>query len=126
MIEINNLTGSRINNKRLKKIAESVFKKESVNCQKVKKTISVAFVGKDAIKELNRKYRKKNKATDELSFRYSKDCGELVICPDLTKDIARSLVHGILHLLGYDHEKSKKNAEEMQKKEEYYLSRLKN
>jgi rRNA maturation RNase YbeY len=34
-------------------------------------------------------------------------------------------VHGILHLLGYDHEKSKRQAEEMEKKQEKYLSKIK-
>lgn len=42
------------------------------------------------------------------------------------KELARVLIHGILHLLGYNHEKGEKEAEEMEKKEEYYLSEVQN
>lgn len=62
--------------------------------------------------------------------------GEIIICPEVVKENAEKygvpakyemtkvFVHGILHLLGYDHEKSKAKADEMEKKQEYYLSNL--
>ena len=62
------------------------------------------------------------------------ELGEIVICPQevkknaqrfnsaFKKELVRVLIHGILHLLGYDHEKGKKEAEKMSEKEEYYLS----
>lgn len=62
--------------------------------------------------------------------------GEVVICLKevkknarrfgytFEKELARVLIHGILHLLGYDHEKTKKEAKKMREKEEYYLSRI--
>jgi len=62
--------------------------------------------------------------------------GEIVICLRevkknakrfsliFEKELARVLIHGILHLLGYNHEKSEKEAEKMRKKEEYYLKLL--
>ncbi|MBU4298558.1 rRNA maturation RNase YbeY [Patescibacteria group bacterium] len=60
--------------------------------------------------------------------------GELVIClrevkknakryeTTFEKELTKVLIHGTLHLLGYDHEKSEQEAERMRKKEEYYLS----
>jgi ssRNA-specific RNase YbeY (16S rRNA maturation enzyme) len=40
-------------------------------------------------------------------------------------ELSGVLIHGILHLLGYNHEKSEIEAEKMKEKEEYYLLRLK-
>ena len=60
--------------------------------------------------------------------------GEIVICPEIVRENAKKygvtikyetmkmFVHGILHLLGYDHEKSKEEAEIMEKKQEKYLT----
>ena len=86
------------------------------------------------MKELNKKYRRKNRETDVLSFPGEKE-GEVIICPSVVKknaknfgssfksELVRILIHGILHLLGYDHEKSKKEAIKMEKKQAYYLAR---
>lgn len=147
MIEINNLTTNIVDEKFLEKVAEIVLKGE----KKEKADLSVALVGQGRIRELNKKYRGKNRATDVLAFPESKvllekprvgpikkiqGLGEIVIClrevrknakkfgSTFEKEIARVLIHGILHLLGYDHEKSKVEAETMQKKEEDYLSQL--
>ena len=141
MIEINNLTATIVDKKFLKGIAEKVLKGEN----KKKEYLSVAFVKKKRIRELNKKYRKEDRATDVLSF--SKDSysafkipgsieglGEIIICPEiikknakrynstLKKELARVLIHGILHLLGYEHEEGGKDADKMRKKEEFYLS----
>ena len=109
------------------KIAKIVLNKE-----KKKLSLSVALVRPTRIKELNKKYRKKNKATDVLSFLYG-DSGEIVICLKKVKEnakkfgfsfkeeIARVLIHSVLHLLGYEHQ-SKKKAKTMEKKENYYLN----
>jgi probable rRNA maturation factor len=132
MIEINNLTKERINKKEFEKISEMVL-----NGEKNKKAeISLAIVDSRKIKTLNKKYRKKDKATDVLSFQYdvpslwNKDfLGEIIICPKQVKKNAREmnkvLIHGILHLLGFDHEKNNKEAKIMQKKEDFYLSKIK-
>ena len=40
------------------------------------------------------------------------------------KELAKVLIHGILHILGYDHEKTKSEAEEMELKENKYLSKV--
>ncbi len=110
-----------------------VEKKENFN-------ISIALVGRKAIKNLNRIYRRKNKATDVLSFgRNNKrkdpfeNFGEVVICLDevetnaksvnvsFREELKRVLIHGTLHLLGYDHEQGAKAVNHMFLRQEYYL-----
>ncbi|MDD5145143.1 MAG: rRNA maturation RNase YbeY [Candidatus Pacebacteria bacterium] len=138
MIEINNLTKERIDKKALIKAAEGVLKKE----KKSGLDLSIALVGQSRIKELNKIYRKKDKPTDVLSFSYYdslghspvSEAGEIVICLSEVKKNAKKsgissqrelihiLIHGVLHVLGHDHEKSKREAEIMRKKEEYYSS----
>lgn len=108
--------------------------------------ISVALIGKAKIKKLNRKYRGKDKPTDVLSFGKSKkflnlpgikeNLGEIVICLEIVeknakkysvapkRELARVLIHGILHLVGYEHKKSARGSRKMQKKQEYYLSKI--
>ena len=96
---------------------------------KNKTEISIALVSNQTIKKLNYIYRGKNKVTDVLSFG-EKDVdlpanlseknyiGEIVICYPQAKRQAgqygHPLVHGFLHLLGYDHKKSQE-AEKMRK-----------
>lgn len=140
MIEINNLTKERINKKEFEKISETIL-----NGEKDKKAeISLAIVDSRKIRILNKKYRKKDKATDVLSFQYdvpslwNKDfLGEIIICPQIVKKNAKELggtfgremnkvlIHGILHLLGFDHEKNNKEAKIMQNKEDFYLNKIK-
>jgi probable rRNA maturation factor len=40
------------------------------------------------------------------------------------KELAKVLIHGILHLLDYDHERSEKAAKEMEEKQEHYLRKI--
>jgi probable rRNA maturation factor len=77
--------------------------------------ISIAVVDDAAMKDLNRKFRHKNKTTDVLTFR-SEDGFEIVISVDqarrqaaaekhsLATEVRYLLLHGILHGLGHDHE----------------------
>lgn len=81
--------------------------------------LSVSLVGPRKIKELNRKYRHKDSVTDVLSFplKEEKEMGDIFICSGQVKrqakkigisfeeELARMLTHGILHLVGYNHEK---------------------
>ncbi len=112
MIEINNLTKRRIDEGFLKGLAKKVLKGENR-----KENISIAFVGKKTIKELNKKYRREDKVTDVLSF--GQDLNEIVICSAVVKkeDMAKVLIHGILHVLGYKHGKL------MEKKQNHYLNK---
>ncbi len=106
------------------------------------------------IRKLNRKYRAKNKITDVLAFSENselraqnskfifpenkkEELGEVVIClrkvrknakrysSTFEQELARVLIHGILHLLGYEHEKFEKETQEMERRQEYYLSQIK-
>lgn len=128
MIEVNNLTSFRID----KKFCTGVAKKVLYGENKGTENLSIAFLDQGEIKKLNKKYRQKNKPTDVLSFAY----GEVVICPQIVKEnakkygisfkkeLARMLIHGVLHFCGYDHEKSAEEAEAMEKKQENYLSKI--
>jgi len=120
-IEINNLTKTRINKKFLEKVAEKTLK-----ILKIKMTeLSLAIIGEARMKELNRKYRQRNRATDVLAFDY----GEIFIClpqakkqakqlgHSLNKELGILLIHGLLHIAGYDDE-TKKDYNKMVKKQE--------
>lgn len=123
MIEINNLSKFSINKQAFSTVAKKVLKGEN----RERETLSLAFVSREEIRKLNKKFRKKDKATDVLSFELREPgvLGEVVICPEVVKekgeDIKKVFIHGILHLLGYDHEKSKKQAKLMEDKENKYL-----
>jgi len=131
MIEINNLTFFPVDKNSFSQVAKIVLKGEN----EVLKTFSLAFVKKEEIKKLNKIFRDKNKPTDVLSFslKEKKYLGEIIICPEIVKENAKKykipikmemmkvFIHGILHLLGYDHEKTAKAAEEMEIKQEKYL-----
>ncbi|WP_436866400.1 rRNA maturation RNase YbeY [Staphylococcus pseudoxylosus] len=89
--------------------------------------LSVTFVDKQEIQEINKMYRDKDKVTDVISFALEEDepeitgldmprvLGDIIICTDVAKEQAdnyghsfeRELgflaLHGFLHLLGYDH-----------------------
>ena len=148
MIEINNLTAVLVDKKSLIKTVKEVFGGE-----KIKNDIglSIALIGLARMKEINKKYRGEKKATDVLSFSEEelpdkktrakhavKDLGEIIICPqevkkntkrfnsNFRKELTKVLIHGILHLLGYNHEKSRKEAKKMEKKSEYYFYKILN
>jgi probable rRNA maturation factor len=86
-------------------------------------TLSIALVEPEEMRALNFRYRQKDYATDVLSFSYGNDemegesfLGEIVIAPEVAvnqairhhispeSEMRMLLLHGILHLLGYDHE----------------------
>jgi len=131
MISVNNLTKAVIDENLLKGVAKIVLKGENVGRDK---ELSIVLVKGAEIKNLNKKYRKKNQTTDVLSFEGDKELGEIVICPEEVKKNAEKigstfkkelifvLIHGILHLSGYDHELSKAESEKMKIKEDKYLS----
>ncbi len=132
MIEINNLTTTQINEEFLRKICQKVLESE----RQETKNLSIALVGQGRIRELNKKYRGKNRVTDVLAFTDKEiGFGEVVIClrevkkdaerfgSTFEKELARVLIHGILHLLGHDHEKGEAKAKKMEEKQNYYLKK---
>jgi len=129
MIEVNNLTTSPADEQFLKKIGEKVLREE-----KKEDDLSIVLLGQGKMRKLNKKYRGKNRVTDVLAFPNKElGLGEIVIClrevkknakrfnSTLEEELARVLIHGILHLLGYDHEKSEIKAQEMEEKQNHYL-----
>ena len=74
--------------------------------------VAVEFVDERRIARLNAEHRGKSGPTDVLSFPIDgvepalpRELGDLVICPRHTSDIREAIVHGMLHLLGMDHER---------------------
>lgn len=76
--------------------------------------LSIVFIDEEYIHMLNREYRSIDSVTDVLSFNIDSKplIGEVYICPDFIKsdiefdlqeEILRCVVHGFLHILGYDH-----------------------
>lgn len=107
--------------------------------------LDLTFVGDARIRTLNRSFRQKDKATDVLSFplqdkkRARKgDCflGDVVISVPTARRQAKEqgrplldellflIIHGTLHLLGYDHEKTLREAIEMQSLEKKIFEAL--
>jgi probable rRNA maturation factor len=77
--------------------------------------VAVSFVDADEIAVLNLEHRGKEGPTDVLSFPVDGDgpvygpptlreLGDVVICPEHTVDLTEAVVHGVLHLVGMDHE----------------------
>ena len=139
-VEVNNLTAVSVREGILREAAELVLRKEGG----LRNDLSIALVGQTRMRRLNKIYRGKNKSTDVLSFLSDKaqqkqfygqtrNMGEVIISlPDVKKNAVRfnvasedellnALVHGILHLLGYNHEKTKKEAKIMFAKEKRYF-----
>ena len=107
----------------LKNIINKVFlylKQEKVfNTEEKNVSLSIAFVDRKTIKEINKKYRQKDEPTDVLSFCYEHTPdqleGEMILCPEIIQDNARedkidwqdelrkNIVHSTLHIIGYEH-----------------------
>lgn len=125
MIEFNNSLNFDLPIEELKELAERVYDGE--------KDISVAFLSSEDIAKHNEEYKDRRGPTDVLSFPGDFFLGEVLIAPEVVKaqaekhglefdrEIRRVLVHGILHLLGYDHKKEEEK-KKMRKKEEEFLN----
>lgn len=117
--EINNLSKVRIPRALAVQAAEAVSA-----VAKVKQAdFSLAYISEKEMRRLNGSYRGKDKVTDVLSFKDTSEAwpkggflGEILICPaqakrqmkdfgtNFSQEISRLLIHGLAHLLGYDHE----------------------
>lgn len=101
--------------------------------------ISVRIVGEDEGRALNAQYRRKDYATNVLTFDYSREpvvAADLVLCGPVVEREAREqgktleehyahlLVHGTLHAQGFDHETGERDALEMEALEILLLSAL--
>ena len=112
--------------------------------------VSVSFVSNSEIKNLNKIYRNKDAVTDVLSFPLTSEDGKVELNPEtgavqlgdvvisletavkqaqnfghsLEREVGFLTVHSMLHLLGYDHEKSQLDQRIMREKEESVLEKL--
>ncbi len=106
--------------------------------QHIEGEVSVVFYNDNQLLELNASHLNHNTFTDIITFDYSQDkylSGDLCISFERVQDnatkygvsfpdeIARVMVHGILHLCGYK-DKTKEDKATMTQKEDYYLSKL--
>ena len=74
--------------------------------------LAVQLVDAERIRALNREHRARDSVTDVLSFPVDesgpavepRELGDVVICAEYTEDLIEAVVHGVLHLCGYDHE----------------------
>jgi probable rRNA maturation factor len=131
--------GGRYSGRKLKKIAAAVL--DLVGERNAE--LSLALVSDGEMQELNAKYRGKDYSTDVLSFPAEKNLpstvrllGDVIISVDkaasqarergrtLDQEMTTLLVHGIVHLLGYDHERSAKEARRMKRLENKIYGRL--
>ena len=99
---------------------ESFADKAAAAIGKNESTATIAFVSDKAIRELNRQFRNVDKATDVLSFPADEsdklNLGDIAISVDTAarqakengltfdEEVAQLILHGLLHLSGYDHE----------------------
>ncbi len=135
MIEVRNLTRQPIKDDFLRRVAAEVLA-----ILKRNENLSVVLVGAGRMRQLNKQYRCQNRLTDVLAFAASgnnfilpvllkNNLGEIIICfpqvkkqarifeQPLKKELTRVLIHGILHLVGYNDEaeKDRKKMEARQK-----------
>jgi len=98
-------------------------------------SLSIAFVDEKRSQEINKKYRKQNKATNVLSFALRENEGEIILCPAVIKREAKSfektfsrflsflVIHGMLHLKGMTHSSKMERAEERYDQKYFYRNR---
>jgi probable rRNA maturation factor len=120
-IEVANRSGVEVDEPAAVELARRVLAGEGVDDGE----LGISFVAPDEIRRLKRDHLGSDEATDVLSFPIDgrdalpdgvpRQLGDAVLCPQVTGDDWRGpLVHGLLHLLGYDH------GEEMEALEEVY------
>lgn len=141
-VEITLQPGQEKVNRPVKKLVRAVLKAEGADG-----SVSLAFVDEAEIKDLNARFRGLDEPTDVLSFRQADsdtswpdpteeggaELGEVIVCPavverysqegggDPQTQLGWTVMHGVLHLLGYDHET---DSGEMRAREQELLTRL--
>jgi probable rRNA maturation factor len=121
-IEVENRSGLPVEEAEASALARRVLQAEGIS----EGDLGLAFVSPDEIRALKREHLGSDEATDVLSFPIDgrddlpaglpRQLGDVVLCPAVVaEDWRQPLVHGLLHLLGYDH------GEEMDRRESNLL-----
>ena len=109
-VEVDNRSGTAVDGEGTAALVRRVLEAEGIDDGDV----GIAFVGPEESRALKREHLGVDEATDVLSFPLDgredvptglpRQLGDLVLCPQAVGDDWRApLVHGVLHLLGYDH-----------------------
>ncbi len=119
----------------VRRVVEGVLAGERRNAR-----ISVTFVGRDGMRQLNRAYKEQDRPTDVLAFALRGPdglIGDIYVCPwmarreaaarriPLRQELVRLVVHGTLHVLGHDHpENGRRERSPMWRRQERYVEAL--
>jgi probable rRNA maturation factor len=109
-VEVDNRSGAEVDEGAAVELACAVLRAEGIDDGE----LGLAFVGPEEIRDLKREHLGIDEATDVLSFPLDgrdelpdglpRALGDVVLCPAVVGEAWRApLVHGLLHLLGYDH-----------------------
>ena len=121
-VEVANESGSAVDEDAAVELARDVLAGEGVEDG----DLGLGFVGPERMRELKREHLGVDEATDVLSFPIDgrdelpdgmpRQLGDVVLCPQVVGEAWRApLVHGLLHLLGYEH------GTEMERRERTHL-----
>lgn len=104
--------------------------------------LSIAFVSNVAIRKLNRRHLRRDRVTDVIAFGFRRSgrrsplVGDIYIAPavarasaaanhvSVTEEIVRLVVHGVLHVLGYDHPETGRTQSAMWRRQERLVARF--
>ncbi len=130
----NTVTGTRLPRTKLVRLAEIVLRSQGV-----RKSVNLVLVSDKAMRQLNQRFRRQDRATDVLSFAMEEDSdpllGEIYISIPtarrnatgegrrLDEELLQLFCHGLLHLTGTHHPNARARAK-MKRLEDHYLSRL--